>query len=91
MNPRIAGVRSRYANKIMRTTKTLLVGVVVLVGPNRGARALRRRWPLQELRRMGCRAIVAGRAALAWGSIRGVAADLGLQLDDVDKHVSLAA
>ena len=75
----------------MHTTKMLLVGVVVFVGPDRSARSLRRRWPLQELRRMRCRAIVAGRAALACGPLRGVAADLGLQLYDVDENVSLAA
>ena len=75
----------------MRATKTLLVGVVVFVGPDRSARALRRRRALQELRRMGCRAIVAGRAAFACRPLRRVAADLGLQLDDVDEYVSLAA
>jgi hypothetical protein len=41
MNPRIAGERRRHADKIMRTKKMLLVGVVVFVGPDRSTRALR--------------------------------------------------
>jgi len=74
----------------MRATKTLLIGFVVFVSSDRGARALWRRRPLQELRRMRCRAIIAGRASLAWCPLRRVSADLGLQLDDIDEYVSLA-
>src|SRR5215510_877630 len=84
------GARRRHADKIMRATKTLLIGVVVFVGSDRGARALWRRRPLQELRRMGCRAIVTGRASLACRPLGRVSADLGLQLDDIDEYISLA-
>src|SRR5262245_13961303 len=73
----------------MHATKTLLIGLVVFVGSDRSTRALWRCRSLQELRRMGCRAIVAGRASLPWCPLCWVSADLGLQLDDVDEHVSL--
>lgn len=74
----------------MHATKTLMIGVVVFVGSDRSTRALWRCRPLQELRRMGCRAIFAGRAPFACRSLRRVSADLGLQLDDIDEYVSLA-
>src|SRR5262249_31968608 len=84
------GARRRHADKTMCATKTLLIGLVVLVGSDRSTRALWRRRPLQELRGMGCRAIVAGRAPLACRPLRRVSADLGLQLDDIHKYVGLA-
>src|SRR5262245_31167560 len=84
------GARRRHADKTMRATKTLLIGFVVFVGSDRGTRALWRRRPLQELRRMRSRAIIAGRAPLACCPLRRVSADLGLQLDDIDEYISLA-
>src|SRR5262245_10654900 len=74
----------------MRATKTLLIGVVVFIGSDVSTRALWRRRPLQELRRVGCRAIIAGRAPLAWRPLGRISADLGLQLDDIYEHVGLA-
>src|SRR3981081_315362 len=59
---------------------------VVVVNCGTGARTLRRRGPLQELRRM----TLARFAGFARGSLGGIAADLGLQFHDVEKHVALA-
>ena len=66
-----------------------IVSVVEIVVIGRaGARALRRRRTLQELRRM---TLAARFARLARHPLGRVAADLRLQLDDVEEDVGLAA
>src|SRR5207247_248345 len=58
--------------------------IVVVIGRSAGACPLRHRGALQELRRMP---IAAWLARLARGALGRIAADLRLQLDDVEEDV----